>query len=842
MADDLVQLFTKIGLSEKKAKETVSNKKLAPTLKSVIDHANVTSSSNDIPKPIGNLLYVLASTVTKNATPHLEFLTKEILAEKLKSSDQVSAAIKFFESVRVGQDYDLKSYEESCGIGIEISEQELISAVADIIKRNKDRLEKDRYRSLGFLLGECRATRLRWANSLAVKEEVEKNMTKVLGPKDERDDPKAAKKKEKAQKAKKDEKVADVKSGGAPDVTKLLTNMFFEGEMARLHKPGENPQLKPELMEEHLRATGGKYVTRFPPEPNGYLHIGHAKAININFGYAQVHNGICYLRYDDTNPEAEEERFFNSIEESVRWLGFKPFKITYSSDYFQRLYELAVELIRRDKAYVCHCTGEEIYLQRGGAEKGPRTESPWRNRPIKESLAEFEKMKQGRYKEGEAILRMKMDMQSGNPQFWDLIAYRVLYTPHHRTGDQWCIYPTYDFTHCLVDSFENITHSLCTTEFRQARESYYWLVDALEVYRPVQWEYGRLSITNTVLSKRKLTKLVETGAVSSWDDPRLYTLVALRRRGFPPQAINAFVREVGVTTNVTTIDVARLENHVRAFLNEIAPRLMAILDPVKITIDNLPEAHHELITLPNNPVDATAGSRQVPFTRTLYIDRDDFREVDSKDYYRLAPGKSVGLLGVSSPITCIDFKKDPQTGLVTEIKCKIENDPNYPPKKPKTYIHWIADSPTHRSPVKFEARIYESLFLHSNPQDKNQVPGGWLSDVNPNSLKMHPDAIMEIGILDWIKKHKADLKRKNIEYVSTAKRLRDADEVGKSVHRDATDLEMKSVESLKFQFTRTGYFSLDPESEIYGDDPQDWKLIMNKVVSLKEDSGKAGGK
>ena len=259
--------------------------------------------------------------------------------------------------------------------------------------------------------------------------------------------------------------------------------------------------------------------------------VGHAKAININFGYAQAHDGITYLRYDDTNPEAEEEIYFKSILELVEWLGFKPYKITYSSDHFQKLYELALELVKKDKAYVCHCTGEEIHAHRGGDAKGPRTECIHRNRPVGESLREFKRMKNGEYAEGEAILRMKMDMTNPNPQFWDLVAYRVMYAHHFRTKDAWCIYPTYDYTHCLCDSFEDITHSLCTTEFYLSRESYYWLVDALEIYKPVQWEYGRLNLTYAILSKRKLLKLVQDGYVQGWDDPRLYTMIAVRRRG-----------------------------------------------------------------------------------------------------------------------------------------------------------------------------------------------------------------------------------------------------------------------------------------------------------------------
>lgn len=394
-------------------------------------------------------------------------------------------------------------------LGVVVTLDQIKEAVQKYIENNKDNIVANRYKTLGPTLANTRKLpELRWADGGAVKDQVESQYLALLGPKDERDAPQKKKKEKKEAAPKK-------KAEEAPKEVNL-TNMFFEGELARLHKPGGNKQIKPELMEEHLKATGGKVVTRFPPEPNGYLHIGHAKAINVNFGYAKAHNGICYLRYDDTNPEAEEEKYFTSILETVRWLGFEPYKITYSSDYFQELYDLAVKLIKKGLAYTCQCTGEEIHAHRGGDNGGPRTACVHRDRPIEETLDQFQKMREGRYKEGEITLRMKMDLESGNPQFWDLIAYRVMYTPHHRTGSDWCIYPTYDFTHCLVDSFENITHSLCTTEFRQSRESYYWLVDAVEVYKPVQWEFGRLSVTGALTSKRKILKLVNEGYVLGW--------------------------------------------------------------------------------------------------------------------------------------------------------------------------------------------------------------------------------------------------------------------------------------------------------------------------------------
>ncbi|CAG8683672.1 14556_t:CDS:2, partial [Racocetra fulgida] len=479
-----------------------------------------------------------------------------------------------------------------------------------------------------------------------------------------------------------------------------IPNMFLEGELSKLHKPGGNKQIKPELMEQHLKATGGKVFTRFPPEPNGFLHIGHAKAIN-------------------------EERYFDSIRETVEWLGFTPWKITYSSDYFDKLYELAIELIKRDKAYACSCTPEEMHEMRGGDNGGERKGCVHRSRPIEESLAEFQKMKEGRYKESEVTLRMKMDMQSGNPQFWDLVAYRVLYTPHHRTGDKWCIYPTYDYTHCLCDSFENITHSLCTLEFRMSRESYYWLCDALEGY------------------------------VKGWDDPRLYTLPALRRRGVPPEAINGFVQDLGVTTSNSTIQVSRFEKYVRDYLDAHVPRLMIVVDPLKIIIENLPDDYAEELTVPFKPRDPSMGEHTVPFSKIVYIDKSDFREHDSPDYFRLAIGKTVGLLHVPHCITCIDAVKDAE-GNIQHLVCRYEDGSGV--KKPKTYIQWVAESRRHNSPVNLhEVRIYNNLFVSEDPTTN---PNGFLADINPNSLEVATSSLAEVGLREVISR--AFDKSKNV--------------------------------------------------------------------------------
>jgi len=778
--DELVRIFQNVGLAEKKAIETANNKKIGPIFSTAIVEAGLQEGCD---KTTGALLYFLAGKIPKDSK-HIGYIAKKIASKDLASNDQVQAAVKYVADV---DEIDEAKFNEECGVGVVVTQEEVQAAVKSLLESRKDELVEKRYTLVGPLLANLRQ-QLKWASPLMLKEELEKGVVALIGPKDDRDDPK--KKKAKAKKENKKQAPAAQKkqTGNTSKACQLNLDFIFEGELAKLHKPGGNKQIKESLMEEHLKATGKKVYTRFPPEPNGFLHIGHAKAINVNFGYAQAHGGVTYLRYDDTNPEAEEEKYFTSILETVKWLGFKPWKITYSSDHFDKLYELAVDLIKRGKAYVCHCTGEEIKEQRGGENKGPRYDCPHRDRPIEENLQEFQNMKDGKYKEGEAILRMKMDMQNPNPQFWDLVAYRVMYTKHFRTGDKWCIYPTYDFTHCICDSLENITHSLCTTEFRMSRDSYYWLLDALEIYKPVQWEYGRLSITNTILSKRKLNKLVSEKIVNDWDDPRLFTLPALRRRGFTPEAINAFVRDVGVTTANTIINVSRLENYVRDHLNDIAPRIMTIMDPLKVVITNLADDFVQEITVPNKPRDESMGSHKVPFTKTIYIDRSDFREQDDPNYYRLAPNKTVGLLYVEHPITCTEVIKDGE-GNIVEIRAKYE-DQNA--RKPKTFIQWVAESPKHNSPVEIEVREYSNLFLHENPMDSTAVPGGWLSDINPNSLTVVPKAFAEVGINNC------------------------------------------KVED-KFQFVRVGYFCVDSDSKL---DSNPKKIVVNRTVTLKEDSNK----
>ncbi|KAM4563872.1 glutamine--tRNA ligase [Odontesthes bonariensis] len=775
MADTLT-LFTSIGLSEQKAKETLKNEALSAALKDSISQAQRLHGASGVDKAMGTLLYSMASRLKD--TKRLAFLTDSITQRKICTELQLAAALDFVKS-HPHDPISQKEFDEACGVGIVITPEQIEDGVESVVKKHKEQLLKERYRfNMGLLMGEARSA-LKWADGKVIKNEVDMQVLHLLGPKTEADlekkpKPQKAKVAENDVKAKKEEAAAngDVMSGEGKSLMEQL-----RGEALKFHKPGENYKTEGyvvapntmNLLKKHVEITGGQIRTRFPPEPNGILHIGHAKAINFNFGYAKANHGICFLRYDDTNPEKEEEKYFTAIKDMVEWLGYKPYAVTHASDNFQKLYELALDLIRRGHAYVCHQKGEEL--------KGHNVPaSPWRDRPAEESLVLFERMKKGLFAEGEATLRMKMVMEDGK---MDPVAYRIKYTPHHRTGDEWCIYPTYDYTHCLCDSIEHITHSLCTKEFQARRSSYYWLCNSLDVYCPVQWEYGRLNLTYTVVSKRKIIKLVETGVVKDWDDPRLFTLTALRRRGFPSEAINNFCARVGVTVSQTTTEPHMLESCVRDVLNDTAPRAMAVLEPLKVTITNLSESAKSDVRVPDFPANEAKGSHTVAFTRTIFIEQADFREVMEKGYKRLTPEQPVGLRHAGYVISVQKVIKDSQ-GEVVELEvtcCSSETA-----EKPKAFIHWVSQ------PLVCEVRLYERLFLHKHPEDPSEVPNGFLSDINPNSLQVISSALV--------------------------------------------DTSVKGAKALdKFQFERVGYFSLDPDSTAN-------KLIFNRTVTLKEDPGK----
>lgn len=773
--EDSVKLFVSIGLSEQKAKETLKNKQVSSNLKLAIDEA---SKYGEITPEIGTLLYHLASKIKNQIVDRIPFVAKYIAEKKLDVVQRVDVGLNYLLS-HVKDAIDESDFEKECGVGVVVSPEEIENEVEKQIKQHRDEILEKRYHfNVGPAMQQVRSN-LKWADGKAIKNEFDVQMLVLLGPKQDSDlaPPPKPVKQAKAKKPEKDKKdkaneAAESEKPGAKTISELMkTKVHF-------HKPGENFKtegyvLTPNtdrLLKEHLKITGGKVRTRFPPEPNGILHIGHAKAININFGYAAAHDGICYLRYDDTNPEKEEEKFFTGIREMVEWLGYKPAKITHSSDYFQQLYEWAVELIKKGMAYVCHQSSEEM--------KGFNPpSSPWRDRPIEESLQLFSDMKDGLLDEGEATLRMKVTLEEGKQ---DPVAYRIKYSPHHRTGDQWCIYPTYDFTHCLCDSIENITHSLCTKEFQSRRSSYYWLCNALDIYCPVQWEYGRLNVSYTVVSKRKISKLIDEAIVHDWDDPRLFTLTALRRRGFPPEAINNFCAQMGVTGAQAVVDPAVLEACVRDVLNVTAPRHMVVLEPIKITISNYPQENPIKLTVPNFPTESGKGEHEIVFDEIVYIEASDFRETAEKDFRRLTSNQPVGLKYAGVVLTVERVEKD-GSGNILNIAVKQEaiSEKN----KPKAFIHWVSD------PVVASVRLYERLFKHKNPEDPNEVPNGYLSDINPLSKKQ---------IVAYIDKSLANIA--------------------------------KAFE--QFQFERLGFFSVDP-------DTKPGRLVFNRTVTLKEDSGKA---
>lgn len=539
-----------------------------------------------------------------------------------------------------------------------------------------------------------------------------------------------------------------------------------------------------EIIREDLKTNkySGRVHTRFPPEPNGYLHIGHGKSICLNFGLAAEFGGKTNVRFDDTNPSKEETEYVDSIIEDVRWLGFDwEDRLFYASDYFDQLYEWAVQLIKAGKAYVDDLTADQIREYRGTL-TNPGKESPYRNRSVEENLNLFEKMRAGEFPNGARTLRAKIDMASPNLNMRDPVMYRILHAEHHRTGSKWCIYPMYDFAHGQSDSIEKITHSICTLEFEDHRPLYNWFVEELGIFHPQQIEFDRLNLTYTLLSKRKLLQLVQNGNVRGWDDPRMPTLSGMRRRGYTPEAIRNFVSAIGVSKTNGIIELAMLEHYLREDLNKRAPRVMAALRPLRVVIDNYPEGQTEEMDAVNNPEDPGAGTRKVPFSRVLYIEQDDFRENPPKQYYRLSPGREVRLR-YGYFITCTSVVKDEKTGEVVEVHCMYDpatrggNAPDG--RKVKATIHWV--SAEHA--VNAEVRLYDNLFLKENPDD---APEGqnFTANLNPNSLEVIANAKLEPSLAN-------------------------------------------AAQAGRYQFERLGYFCVDKDSA-------PGKLVFNRTVPLKD--------
>ena len=538
-----------------------------------------------------------------------------------------------------------------------------------------------------------------------------------------------------------------------------------------------------EIVEEDLRTDkyDGRVHTRFPPEPNGYLHIGHAKSICLNFGLAEDYGGLYNLRFDDTNPTKEEVEYVESIKEDIRWLGFDwEDREYYASDYFEQLYEWAVQLIKKGKAYVCDLSADEVREYRGTLTE-PGKESPYRNRSVEENLDLFERMRAGEFPDGARTLRAKIDMAHPNLVMRDPVMYRILHETHHRTGDEWCIYPMYDWAHGQSDSIEGITHSICTLEFENNRQLYDWYLDALEIYHPQQIEFARLNLSYTIMSKRKLLKLVEQGVVSGWDDPRMPTLSGLRRRGYTPEAIRNFCDRIGVAKANSVVDITMLVHAIREDLNQRAPRVFGVLNPLRVVIDNYPEDLVEEMECINNPEDASMGIRKVPFSRVLYLEQEDFREDPPKKWFRLAPGREVRLR-YAYFITCVDVVKD-ESGQVVELHCTYDpatrggDSPDG--RKVRGTLHWV--SADHSLPA--EVRLYDHLFLKPDPEDVEEG-ADFTANLNPNSLEVLTSCRVEPSLAG-------------------------------------------AAPGSRCQFERQGYFCVDPDSS-------DGNLVFNRTVALRD--------
>lgn len=699
-----------IGINETEIAKILKNKKLTERLLATIDMAGCPNPIPESDAAVWKSRGPLIQKICQKELASAPLLAKYVGDGRIACAEQLEAAIEF---TSAKSDFTPEEFDAAAGVGITVTDAEIAEAVASVITSLAAEISKNAQpmKSLGIVLGALKKNvpKMKFASRQKTAEEVKKQLSSFT--------PVAA-----APAPAKPEKPApkQEKPAAAPAQDEE-PEMDFQGIVARFPTPQDNAMNNsPEIQAEHLKITDGKFMTRFPPEPNGWIHIGHAKAMYLDFGLAAEKKGLCYMRFDDTNPAKEKDEFIEGIKKDVKWMGFSWWKITHTSDYFHQLYEYAVRLIKEGKAYVCHQTKEEV-----AASRKTREPSPWRDRPIEESLREFELMRCGFFAPSEATLRLKMDLTSNNPNMYDQVAYRIVYRPHPRTNDEWCIYPTYDYSHCMIDSLEHVTHSLCTLEFENRRDSYYWVLDALGIYKPFVWEMSRLNLTHTVMSKRRLQALVYDHLVSGWDDPRMPTIAGLRRKGYTASAIREFVKQAGFTRNVTsTIDYQKLEFVQQKELDETSPRAFCVLYPLKVTIANIDG--DVKVTAPIFPKDPSRGNREMTLSKVVYIEKDDFMLNPVKGFKRLTPTSVVCLKWANINIKVV---KTVGEGDNLELICETTDE------KASAFIQWCSESCP-----RAEVRLYDKLFKSANPM---AVEGDWKLDLNPDSLKVVPNALVE---------------------------------------------------------------------------------------------------
>ena len=767
---DAAARFAAIGMQPETITNLLKNKGKTAALIEILDLCGVT----ECPKQKGSLLQAVATKLKPNQERFRESFAKQIASEKWKTMAQLDEGIKYIDVEMASKgklfELDIAALDAATGVGIVVTEAEIDAKVNALFEENAAAIEAEKHDFNWGKLWTSATKALQWADGAMVRDKINAKKLALIGeaPADDGKRKKAGKKAKETKPAAGAETAATEDDEPEIDIGKLIGRDVDIGN-------------SPEIIAKHLAFTQGKVHTRFPPEPNGYLHIGHAKAIRFNFKVAETYGGNTYLRFDDTNPCKENNEFIDHIKEIVGWLGYTPFKITSASDYFQELYDFAVDLIKKGKAYVCFQNAEEMSRCRN-----EMIDSPWRNTSVEENLRLFDKMRQGRFAEGECTLRCKMDMQHVNPCMRDFVAYRIRYTSHPHSGSKWCIYPTYDYTHCICDSLENITHSLCTLEFEIRRESYYQVLKDLNIYQPYVWEYSRLNISNTVLSKRKIEHLVFNNVVNGWDDPRLHTIQGLKRRGYTPSMINKFCAKIGVARsgNENLTSCKKLEFYAREELNLTAPRTFAVLDPIELEIVNFDEIEQKTVEACLFPPDKTKGVKVLNVTPQIYVDNEDFSEQVKKGFYGIMPGQVVCLR--YGPFIMLDEVVKGPDGKIQKLK--VRAIPNHT-EKVKGVIHWVSKS--HSLPVIVNQ--YSTLFTAEDVAGQAKKDNrDWLEYLNKKSLVVYRNARI------W--DHLADAK----EYD-------------------------------RFQFERVGYFCVDKTSKT---DAVGGKLVFNGIVALKEAAAK----